>query len=134
MCSSFFESSILAPVSPFLSPQRWFLSSTATYSCLFFLSSVIISAGKTPDGQFTFNALNFYQRNQSIFGLNTGLISLRDAVTVLARLKPAFEAGELHAPPNIEEVDLAEEKAVLAAYKKVEGGAKSKQVLVNKNI
>ncbi|MCJ1423067.1 hypothetical protein MMC29_000948 [Sticta canariensis] len=95
---------------------------------------VIISAGKTPDGQFTFDALNFYQRNQSIFGLNTGLISLRDAVTVLARLKPAFEAGELHAPPNIEEVDLAEEQAVLAAYKKVEGGAKAKQVLVNKNI
>lgn len=134
MCSSFFNSSVLAPVARFLSSKPWFSSSATTYSCLFFLSSVIITAGRTPDGQFTFNALNFYQRNQSTFGLNTGLISLRDAVTVLARLKPAFEAGELHAPPNIEEVDLAEEKAVLAAYKKVEGGAKAKQVLVNKNI
>lgn len=51
---------------------------------------------------------------------------------MLAQLKSAFEAGELQAP-NLEEINLDDEKAVLAAYEKVKEGAKAKQVLVNKN-
>ncbi|MCJ1462236.1 hypothetical protein MMC07_000836 [Pseudocyphellaria aurata] len=95
---------------------------------------VIITAGRTPGFQFTFNALEFYRHNKSLHGINTLGISLRDAVALLAGLKSAFETGELQAPSNIEEVDLAEEKAVLAAYEKVKGGTKAKQVLVNKNL
>lgn len=49
-------------------------------------------------------------------------------------MKPAFETGELQAPGDLEEVDLADEKAVLSAYEKVNGGAKAKQILVNKNV
>lgn len=97
-------------------------------------SSVFITAGRTPGFQFTFNAFDFYRKNKSIFGINTLPISLQDAVAILTRLKPLFEAGELHAPSDLEEVDLAQEEAVLAAYEKVKGGAKAKQILVNRNV
>lgn len=104
------------------------------YSLLFLLSSVTITAGRTPGFEFTFNALEFYRHNKSMFGINTLVISLHDAVATLTQLKPAFEAGELQAPSNLEEADLADEQAVLAAYEKVKGGSKAKQILVNKNV
>jgi hypothetical protein len=96
--------------------------------------SVIISANKTPGFQFTFHALDLYRKNAAIFGLNSLSVSFADSVRVLGKLKEGFESGALKPPPALEETDLADAKGVLAAYEKVEAGAKAKQVLVNKNV
>lgn len=97
-------------------------------------SSVLITAGRTPGFQFTFDAFDFYRHNKSLHGLNTGVISLKEAVTLLAKWKKDFEAGDLLPPKDYQDVDIADEKAVIAAYEDVKRGTKVKQILVNRNI
>lgn len=58
-------------------------------------------------------------------------ISLKSAISELAALKFGFEAGVFLPPALIEEVDILDEKAVIAAYEKVKAGTKAKQVLVS---
>jgi NADPH:quinone reductase len=101
---------------------------------LTYLSRVIISTGRTPGQEFTFNALDFYRTNKSLFGVNTLTISFAEAVEKLTQLKKGFEQGTLRPPAVLEEVDLADGGAVLAAYEKAKAGAKAKQILVNKNL
>jgi len=95
---------------------------------------IIITASKTPDMLFTFNAHAFFRNNQSIYGINTVPVSFLQGVQQLAKLKNGFEDGVLTPPAFIDEVELQDEKAVIAAYEKVKAGSKAKQVLVNKNV
>lgn len=96
------------------------------------LSSVIITAGKTPGFQLAFDALDFYRHNKALLGINTIGISFKNAISELANLKLGFESGELVPPAAIEEIDLRDGEAVVAAYEKVKAGAKAKQILVNR--
>ncbi|MCJ1227959.1 hypothetical protein MMC12_004618 [Toensbergia leucococca] len=95
---------------------------------------VFITAGRTPGFQFTLDALDFYRHNKSLIGLNTLPISFEDSSATLAKLKQGFETGALMPPQAIEEVDLADQGAVVEAYEKVKAGAKAKLVLVNGNL
>lgn len=95
---------------------------------------VIITAGKTPGFQFTFNAFDLYRKCAGIFGLNTLAVSFKEAVQELAKLKQGFEDGVLLPPAALEEIDLADTKAALAAYEKVKTGTKAKQILINRNL
>ncbi|MCJ1476706.1 hypothetical protein MMC13_005374 [Lambiella insularis] len=94
---------------------------------------VIITASNTPGFMYTFNALALYRSNLSIHGINTLPVSFSQSVQHLAKLKSGFTDGVLTPPASIEETDLQDEKAVIAAYEKVKAGSKAKQVLVNKN-
>ena len=67
-------------------------------------------------------------------GINTLPISFLDSAKILGRLRKGFEDGVLTPPKLIEEIDLQNEKAVIAAYEKVKAGSKAKQVLVNSNV
>lgn len=96
--------------------------------------SVLITAGRTPGFQFTFNAFDFYRNNKSILGLNTGTISFEEAVAQLANWKKGFETGELLPPRDYQDVDITDEKAVIAAFEEVKRGTKRKQILVNRNL
>ncbi|MCJ1435092.1 hypothetical protein MMC27_004462 [Xylographa pallens] len=96
--------------------------------------NIIITASKTPDLLFTFNAHAFFRNNQSIYGINTVPVSFLQGVQQLAKLKNGFEDGVLTPPAFINEVELQDEKAVIAAYEKVKAGSNAKQVLVNKNV
>lgn len=93
--------------------------------------SIIITAGKTPGSHLIFDALDFYRHNKTLLGLNTLGISLKSAISELAALKFGFETGVFRPPALIEEVDILDEKAVIAAYEKVKAGTKAKQVLVS---
>ncbi|MCJ1390043.1 hypothetical protein MMC18_002901 [Xylographa bjoerkii] len=95
---------------------------------------IIITASKSPGNLFTFNALAFYRSNLSMHGINTLPVSFLQAVQQLAKLKKGFEDGVLTPPASIDETELQDEKAVIAAYEKVKAGSKAKQVLVNKNV
>lgn len=78
--------------------------------------------------------MEFYRHNKSMHGVNTLIITSKEAAAELTKMKPAFESGELSPPAMLEETDLTDEKAVIAAYEKVKGGAKAKQILINKNL
>lgn len=93
--------------------------------------SILITAGKTPGFHLIFDALDFYRHNKNLLGLNTLGISFKSAISELAALKYGFEAGVFQPPAAIEEVDILDEKAVIAAYEKVKAGTKAKQVLVS---
>jgi hypothetical protein len=67
-------------------------------------------------------------------GVNTLIISFEDAVRALGKLNKGFEDGVLQPPTALEEIDLADANAVVAAYEKVKSGVKAKQILVNKNL
>ena len=97
-------------------------------------SSVLITAGRTPGFEFTFNAFEFYRHNKSIHGLNTGIISFEEAAAQLAKWKKGFETGKLLPPAAYQDVDISDEKAVIAAYGEVKRGTKTKQILVNRNL
>jgi hypothetical protein len=96
--------------------------------------SIIISASNTLGFQFTFDALEFYRNGKSIRGFNTLPVSFEDAVKELESLRKAFEEGSLKPPSALDEIDLADETAVIAAFEKVKAGSKAKQILVNKNV
>lgn len=53
---------------------------------------------------------------------------------MLGTLRKGFEERVLEPPAALEVVDLADEKAVIAAFEKVKAGTKAKQILVNKNL
>lgn len=67
-------------------------------------------------------------------GINTLPISFLDAAETLGKLRKGFEEGVLTPPSSIEETNLQDEKAVIAAYEKVKAGSKAKQVLVNMKV
>lgn len=113
--------------SPHLSP----LTSHIDLTTISLRHSIIITAGKTPGFHLIFDALDFYRHNKTLLGLNTLGISLKSAISELAALKFGFEAGVFLPPALIEEVDILDEKAVIAAYEKVKAGTKAKQVLVS---
>jgi len=93
---------------------------------------IIISVARTPGSQFTFDAFEFYRNSKSIRGLNTLPVSFEDSVKQLESLRKGFEEGSLKPPSALEEVDLADELAVVAAFERVKAGAKAKQIIVNK--
>ncbi|KAJ7180672.1 putative dehydrogenase [Mycena filopes] len=93
---------------------------------------VIISVGQTPGGQFTFDALDFYRFNKTLIGVNTLSYTFEESVRILSELRTGFEKGVLQPNPTLEQVDLADEKAVLKAYADVKGGVRAKQIIVNK--
>ncbi|KAJ7760561.1 putative dehydrogenase [Mycena metata] len=95
---------------------------------------VIISVGQTPGGQYTFDALDFYRNNKTLIGVNSLSSSFEESVRILSELRAGFEQGVLRPFPNLQTVDLADEKAILDAYANVKAGAKAKQILVNKEI
>ncbi|KAJ7765472.1 putative dehydrogenase [Mycena maculata] len=95
---------------------------------------VVISVGQTPSAQFTFNALDFYRNNRTMVGVNTGAYTFEQSVGILSELRAGFEQGILKPFPNLETIDLGDEKGVIEAYSKVKAGAKMKQILVNKDI
>jgi len=94
---------------------------------------VLISVGRSPGPQFTFDAFEFYRNNKTLIGINTLIYSSADSAGILSKFRAGFEEGLLLPPALLQEVDLADEKAVLEAYANVKGGAKAKHVLVNKN-
>ena len=69
-----------------------------------------------------------------MYGINTLSVTFHDAVRTLEKLNQGFEDGVLQPPTALEEVDLADSDAVVAAYEKVKSGAKAKQILVNRNL
>ena len=95
--------------------------------------SIFISASKGPATLFTFNALAFYRSKLAMHGINTLAVSFPQAIQQLAKLKKGFEDKILIPPASINEVDLQDEKAVIAAYEKVKAGSRAKQVLINRN-
>lgn len=97
----------------------------------FLRHSILITAGKTPGFHLIFDALDFYRHNKTLLGLNTLGVSFKSAISELAALKYGFEVGIFQPPAVIEEVDILDEKAVIAAYEKVKAGTKAKQVLVS---
>ncbi|MCJ1283398.1 hypothetical protein MMC26_002726 [Xylographa opegraphella] len=80
--------------------------------------NVIIIASKSPGFLFTFNALAFYRNNLSMHGINTLPVSFLQAVQELAKLKKGFEDGVLAPPASIDEVELQDERAVIAATRR----------------
>lgn len=93
----------------------------------------MISVGRSPSPQFTFDALEFYRNNKTLIGVNTLVFSFEDSARILSNIRAGFEQGLLLPPASLEEVDLADEKAVLETYAKVKAGARNKQILVNKS-
>lgn len=93
--------------------------------------SILITAGRTPGFHLILDALDFYRQNKTLLGLNTLGVSFKSAIAELAALKLGFETGVFQPPAAIDEVDILDEKAVIAAYEKVKAGTKAKQVIVS---
>ncbi|KAJ7091380.1 putative dehydrogenase [Mycena belliarum] len=91
---------------------------------------VFVSVGQTPGAQFSFDALDFYRESKTLIGVNSASYTFEDCVRILSELRAGFEQGVLQPFPNLELVDLGDEKAVLEAYNRVKAGAKMKQILV----
>ncbi|KAJ6581506.1 hypothetical protein B0H19DRAFT_1115573 [Mycena capillaripes] len=93
---------------------------------------VFVSVAQTPGAQFTFDALDFYRNNKTMDGVNTMKYNFEDSARVLDSLRAGFEEGVLKPFPLLETADLEDKDAVIAAYGKVKGGTKAKQIVVNK--
>lgn len=78
----------------------------------------------------SFDLIDFYRRQLTMFGVNTGLLDTVASGEILERLRPAFEQGQL-TPPQITRTCTPEEAIV--AYDEIAGGrAKGKIVIVFK--
>lgn len=78
------------------------------------------------DGQVQVPVLNLYRRGGSIVGINTLLYDSADCAAMLTRIAGDFDAGHLHAPPDLQTRALRDG---VAAYEETHRGGAAKIVL-----